>query len=42
MDCYCVAEERIERTHLYNPGASQPLFWVGPRTVPVEVTSAEH
>jgi hypothetical protein len=42
MDCYYVAEERIERTHLYNPDASQPLFWVGPRTASVKVTGGEH
>jgi hypothetical protein len=39
MDCYYVAEERIGRPHLYNPGASQPLFWFGPRTARIKVTS---
>lgn len=42
MDCCYVAEERIEWTHLYNPGASQPLFRVGPRTARVKVTNGEH
>lgn len=42
MDCYYVAEERMERPHLYNSGTSQPLFWVGPRTARVKVTSSEH
>jgi len=42
MDCYYVAEERSERMHLYNPGASQHLFWAGPRTARVKVTSGEN
>jgi hypothetical protein len=42
MDCYYVTEERIEWTHLHNTGASQHLFWVGPRTARVKVASGEH